>query len=89
MFNTVKSFCESNDIDVPSKDDHIGVKGKSIRRKHQVTLLHYYRIDIFSVALDAIMAEMDHRFNEVSSELLVCMSCLDPSNSFLRLMCKS
>ena len=28
------------------------------------------------------MAEMDHRFNEVSSELLVCMSCLDPSNSF-------
>jgi len=25
---------------------------------------------------------MDHRFNEVSSELLVCFSCLDPRNSF-------
>ena len=82
LFNTVKSFCESNEIDVPSMDDRIGVKGKSARQKHKVTLLHYYRIDIFNVALDAIMAEMDHRFNEVSSELLVCMSCLDPSNSF-------
>jgi len=33
-------------------------------------------------AIDAIITEMDHRFNEVSSELLVCFSCLDPRNSF-------
>ncbi|CAD6254119.1 unnamed protein product [Miscanthus lutarioriparius] len=26
--------------------------------------------------------EMDHRFNEVSSELLICFSCLDPRDSF-------
>jgi hypothetical protein len=25
---------------------------------------------------------MDHRFNEVSSELLICFSCLDPRDSF-------
>jgi hypothetical protein len=25
---------------------------------------------------------MDHHFNEVSSELLVCFSCLDPRDSF-------
>jgi hypothetical protein len=25
---------------------------------------------------------MDHRFNKVSSELLICFSCLDPRDSF-------
>jgi len=43
---------------------------------------HHYRVDTFLAALDAILTEMDHRFNEVSSELLVCFSCLDPRDSF-------
>ena len=39
-------------------------------------------MDTFLAALDAIFIVMDHRFNEVSSELLVCFSCLDPRDSF-------
>jgi hypothetical protein len=34
--------------------------------------------------LDAIMTEMDHLFNEVSSELLVSFACLDPRDSFAK-----
>lgn len=34
------------------------------------------------LAIDAIIIEMDHRFNKVSSELLVCFSYLDPRDSF-------
>ncbi|XP_062224592.1 uncharacterized protein LOC133923175 [Phragmites australis] len=36
----------------------------------------------FIQMLDAINTEMNHRFNEVSTELLVCFSCLDPRDSF-------
>ncbi|XP_062224632.1 uncharacterized protein LOC133923227 [Phragmites australis] len=35
--------------------------------------------------LDAIITELDHRFNEVSTELLVNFSCLDPRDSFSKL----
>ena len=82
LFDQVKSFCEAYGISVPNMNDVIGVMGKSVRRKHTVTQHHYYKVDIFNAALDATMNEMNHRFNEVSSELLVCMSCLDPSDSF-------
>src|SRR6266540_4988676 len=49
-----------------------------------ITQEHHYRVDTFFAALDSIITEMDHRFNEISSELLVCMSCLDPRDSFSR-----
>jgi hypothetical protein len=47
-----------------------------------ITQGHHYRVDTFFCALDAIITELNHRFNEVSSELLVCISCLDPRDSF-------
>jgi hypothetical protein len=56
--------------------------GESVRSKNKVTKSYYYKVDIFYVAIDATMTEINHRFNEVSSELLVCMSCLNPRNSF-------
>jgi hypothetical protein len=49
---------------------------------NNITQEHYYRIDTFYASIDSITIELDHRFNELSSELLVCFSCLDPRNSF-------
>lgn len=63
LFNQVKNFCEANGIGVPNMDDLIGVNGKSARWKHKVTYLHYYRVDIFNVALDVIMGDINHRFH--------------------------
>ncbi|XP_062180372.1 uncharacterized protein LOC133884821 [Phragmites australis] len=56
--------------------------GQSRRSKISVTQDHHYRVDTFYVALDAINTEMTHRFSELSSELLICFSCLDPRDSF-------
>ena len=36
----------------------------------------------FFASIDAILSEMNHRFSEVSSKLLVCMALLNPRNSF-------
>jgi hypothetical protein len=52
------------------------------RWENNITQDHYFRIDIFYTAIDAIITDLDHRFNEGSLELLVCFSCLDPRDSF-------
>ena len=44
--------------------------------------MHYYNVEIFLAAVDAILSEMNHRFTEVSSKLLLCMAYLNPWNSF-------
>lgn len=78
----VKPFCERNEIEVPDMDKEINVRGTSRRRKQKVTNMHYYHVEIFLVAIDAILTELNHRFNEISSELLVCMAAFNPRNSF-------
>ena len=37
---------------------------------------------LFLLSFDAIMSKMNHWFNEVSSDLLVCMASLNPRNNF-------
>ena len=44
--------------------------------------MHYYHVEIFLVAINAILTELNHRFIETSSELLVCMACFNPRKSF-------
>ena len=56
--------------------------GRSRLDGNLITQEHHYRVDTFLAAIDAIITEMDYRFNEVSSELLICFSCLDPRDSF-------
>src|SRR6185312_17221518 len=63
-------------------DKEINVRGTSRCRKQKVTNMHFYHVEIFLVAIDAILTEMNHRFSEASSEMLVCMASLNPRNSF-------
>jgi hypothetical protein len=37
---------------------------------------------MFYVVVDKICAGMNHWFSEVTTEILLCFSCLDPSNYF-------
>ena len=82
LFKRVKILCDKNEIEVPDMDEEINARGTSTRRKQKVTNMHFYHVEIFLAAIDAILSEMNHRFGEVSSELLVCMACLNPRNSF-------
>ena len=47
-----------------------------------MTNMYFYHVEIFLASIDAILSEMNHRFSEVSSKLLVCMALLNPRNSF-------
>jgi hypothetical protein len=43
---------------------------------------HRYRVDIFLAMLGLLLFEMDERFSEISTNLLKCIACLDPRDSF-------
>jgi hypothetical protein len=60
----------------------INASGTSIRRKQNVTNMHFYHVEVFLAAIDVILSEMNRQFGEISLELLVCMACLSPRNSF-------
>ena len=63
---------------MPNMDEEINVRG----RKQKVTNMHYDHVEIFLIAIDAILTELNHWFGETSSELLVCMACFNPRKSF-------
>ncbi|XP_047084564.1 zinc finger MYM-type protein 1-like [Lolium rigidum] len=85
LLEDVKSFCIENEIIIPSMDTMVTKWGRTRKGgKHAVSTDHFYRVDTFYVAIDSIITEFDHRFNEASSEVIQNFSCLDPRDSFAR-----
>ncbi|XP_039143947.1 LOW QUALITY PROTEIN: zinc finger MYM-type protein 1-like [Dioscorea cayenensis subsp. rotundata] len=78
----VKSFCEGNSIAVPNMEDHMRIRGRSRREGQVITHFHHYRVEIFCKVINLIAQEMQNRFPETSTELLLLLSCLDPRDSF-------
>ncbi|XP_042458581.1 uncharacterized protein LOC122042493 [Zingiber officinale] len=62
--------------------DNCMIDGRSRRRRQVITNLHYYRVEIFYQVVDSVIQEMNTRFSEVGTELLSCIACLHPRNSF-------
>ncbi|VFQ94467.1 unnamed protein product [Cuscuta campestris] len=52
------------------------------RRRTGKTNLVRYRIELFYVIIDQQVASLNDRFNEVNMELLHCVACLSPRDSF-------
>jgi hypothetical protein len=82
LFEEGTRFCNENDILVPNMNDVVPRWGRSRKGgQNNITQDLHFHVDTFYAAIDAITTEFYHRFNEVSSELLVCFSCLDPRDS--------
>jgi hypothetical protein len=83
LLEEATTFCLANDIPIPNMSDVVPRFGRSRKGgRNNITTEHFYRVDTFYAAIDSITTEFDHRFNELSQELLVCFSCLDPRDSF-------
>jgi hypothetical protein len=82
FLDEVKKFCEAKCVPVPNMDDEIPCRSHSRRERIMITNLHHYRVELFYVTIDQIIADMNHRFNEATTEILTCFSCLDPKNNF-------
>ncbi|BBH02873.1 Putative disease resistance TIR-NBS-LRR class protein [Prunus dulcis] len=83
LVEQASSFCYKHDIIVPTMDEEYVIPGRSRRNAPMKTNYHRYRVEIFIHVIDGQLAELNDRFNEVSTELLTCLACLSPKNNFV------
>ncbi|XP_050207561.2 uncharacterized protein LOC126656982 [Mercurialis annua] len=82
--NALDMFCVTNYIDVPNLEDNLPNRWRSKREGQTITYSHRFCVEIFSEVIDVIVQEMNDRFSEGNLELLSCLTCLDPRQSFSR-----
>ncbi|CAH9066223.1 unnamed protein product [Cuscuta europaea] len=82
LFGEVSSFCEKNKISIPSMNDFYVPHGRVRRKVIQITNLHRYKLDLFYVVVDRQREELNNRFTEITTELLLCVTCLSPKDTF-------
>ncbi|KAL5543108.1 hypothetical protein UlMin_010818 [Ulmus minor] len=82
LVDAVSDFCVEQNIDVLNMENMYCAQGKSRRKAPKLTNMHYYHVDFFNVVIDLQLQELNSRFNEANTELLLCLACLSPNNSF-------
>ena len=83
LLTEVSSFCTTHDIPILNMDEIFVVSGRLWRNTQQNTDLHHYRVELFYTIIDMQLQELNNHISEVNTNLLLCMACLNPSNSFV------
>jgi hypothetical protein len=78
----VTSFCVKHKIVVPQMDDMYKSPGRSKRKYVKLTNYHRFKVDMFLGVIDRQLKELNDRFDEANTDLLICMSSFNPKNSF-------
>ncbi|XP_075495869.1 uncharacterized protein LOC142533113 [Primulina tabacum] len=81
----VHRFCEQHYINVLKMDDKFtrwAPCGRPHRNPPEVTNLHHYSVDLFCGVIDMQLQELNDRFSEAGTKLLLCVACLCPQNLF-------
>uniref|UniRef100_A0A452YHH9 DUF4371 domain-containing protein n=1 Tax=Aegilops tauschii subsp. strangulata TaxID=200361 RepID=A0A452YHH9_AEGTS len=78
----VTSFCVKHDIELVDMDGLYDPIGRSPKFYEKATNLHYYHVDMFLDVIDSQLRELDGMFDEVNTELLICMAAFNPADSF-------
>ena len=82
FFEQVYSFYQKHDIDVPNMDDMFKRWGRSWHKTQEMTNLHYVRVDLFYSIIDMQLQKLNDCFSNINTELLLCVVCLCPDDSF-------
>jgi hypothetical protein len=84
LYATVTSYCERHDIEIPDLDDtHSATRfGRSRLAKNQVTLEHYFKVEIFFAIIDQQLQELNSRFSEQAMDLLTLSCALNPKSCY-------
>ncbi|XP_058222969.1 uncharacterized protein LOC131332690 [Rhododendron vialii] len=78
----VSSFCSNHNIPFPNMSEMFVSSDQPQRKAPQNTISYCYRNELFHTVIDLELMELNNRFTEANTELLLCMSCLNPRNSF-------
>jgi hypothetical protein len=82
LLEEVSSFCIKHDIDILNMDDKYKLRGRSRRKSQGIINLYHFRYELFNNIIDIQLNELDDRFTESSTKLLLYVACLNPSDSF-------
>lgn len=58
------------------------IRGQPRRKVEHMKNLHHYRVELFYTMIDIQLQKLNTHFAKASTEPLLCMTCLDLSNSF-------
>ncbi|CAL8990701.1 unnamed protein product, partial [Prunus brigantina] len=83
LVEEVSSFCDKHHIDVPNIDEAFILIWRSMRNTPIKTNCYHYHVELFIYVIDEQLMELDDRFNEVNTELLICLACLSLNDSFV------
>ena len=83
LLTEVSSFGTTHDISILNMDETFVLSGRSRRNTQQKTNLHHYRVELFYTVIDMQLQELNNYFSEANTDLLLCIACLNPSNSFV------
>ncbi|XP_006356863.1 zinc finger MYM-type protein 1-like [Solanum tuberosum] len=82
LVENVFACCVKYDILIPNFDEFYVNFGRSRRKVAEYTISHHYRVEVFFKIIDWQLQELNDRFNEVRTNLLVGVVCLNPVDSF-------
>ena len=83
LLTEMSSFCTTYDILILNMDEIFVVSGRPRCNTQQNTNLHHYRVELFYTDIDMQLQELNNHFLEANTDLLLCMTCLNPSDSFV------
>jgi hypothetical protein len=81
LLDEVTEFCDKHEIDKLKMED-TSVNPQQPRKKAGITNKHHYEVDCLNEVIDWLVQELDNRFNEISSQLLLCSAAFNPRDSF-------
>ncbi|XP_062100727.1 uncharacterized protein LOC133806647 [Humulus lupulus] len=82
LVEEVSNFRMKFNIDVLDMNHMYCPQGKSRCKATKLTNFHYFCVDSFNTVIDLQLQELNSHFNEANTELLLCLACLSPTNSF-------
>ncbi|CAI0559460.1 unnamed protein product [Linum tenue] len=82
LLDDVISSCTRDTIPIPIMHALYILPGRSRRRAPEITNLHHFQVELFYKVVDMQLQELNNRFDEVNTRLLICMACFSPENAF-------
>jgi len=82
LLEKVKVFCNIRLIQIPDMSCSFSDLIRSRWQQDSVTVEHHYHVDIFNAIIDFELNELNCRFNEQSTQLLMLSRSLNPNDAF-------
>lgn len=82
LLDEVSLSCVKYNIDIHNMDDTFVIRGRQWHNAQLMTNRYYYQVDLFYTMIDMQLQELNCRFDKVNIELLFCLACLNPNDSF-------